>query len=248
MKKLILLSFSILLFLPAGLMAQKELFEAGNRAYQAEDFIKAISLYDSVLQSGKENAALHYNLANSYFKEGNIGKSILHYEKALKLKPQDAEIQNNLEIARQKTIDRFEEVPENLFQASRLAIISLLSPDNWARVALFAFLLATIGFALYLFSQYLRLGFITIISGLGITLLALILAWSHQNYLNHNQGVILLEDSSYVKSGPSESADDVFILHEGTKALRLEQFESWSKIKLPDGKLGWLLSEEIAVI
>jgi uncharacterized protein YgiM (DUF1202 family) len=81
-----------------------------------------------------------------------------------------------------------------------------------------------------------------------LTLLSLILAWSHQSYLSKNQGVILLEDSSYVKSGPSENADDVFILHEGTKALRLEQFENWSKIKLPDGKLGWLLSNEIAVI
>ena len=248
MKKLILLSFSFLLLLPNGLLAQKELFEEANRAYQGEDFPKAITLYDSILQSGKQNAALYYNLGNAYFKEGNIGQSILYYEKALKLKPQDEEVQNNLEIARQKTIDRFEEVPENLFQASRLAIISLLSPDNWARLALFAFLLATLGFALYLFSQYLRLGFITIVSGLSITLFALIMAWSHQNYLTNNQGVILLKDSSYVKSGPSESADDVFILHEGTKALRLEQFENWSKIKLPDGKLGWLPTEEIAVI
>jgi len=187
-------------------------------------------------------------MGNAYFQEGNIGKSILHFEKALKLKPQDDEVLHNLEIARQKTIDRFEEVPENLFQASRLAIISLLSPDNWARLALIAFLLASIGFAAYLFSNYLRVGFIAIAAGLSIGLLSIILAWSHQSYMENNQGVILLEDSSYVKSGPSESADDVFILHEGTKALRLEQFEEWSKIKLPDGKLGWLLSEEIAVI
>jgi len=248
MRKLILLSLSISLLFPAALMAQKELFEAGNRAYQAEDFVKAISLYDSIYSEGKHNAALHYNLGNAYFQEGNIGKSILHYEKALKLKPQDDEVLQNLEIAQQKTIDRFEEVPENLFQASRLAIINLLSADNWARLALLSLLLATFGLAAYLFSNYLRLGFITVVAGVSLTLLSLILAWSHQSYLSKNQGVILLEDSSYVKSGPSESADDVFILHEGTKALRLEQFENWSKIKLPDGKLGWLLSNEIAVI
>jgi len=248
MRNLIFLSFSLILFLPLGLQAQKELFTKANRAYQEEDFAKAISLYDSIYQAGQQNAALHFNMGNAYFQEGNIGKSILHYEKALKLKPQDDEVLHNLEIARQKTIDRFEEVPENLFQASRLAIISLLSPDNWARLSLIAFLLATIGFGAYLFSNYLRVGFIAIVAGLGIGLLSIILAWSHQSYLNNNQGIILLEDSSYVKSGPSESADDVFILHEGTKALRLEQFEEWSKIKLPDGKLGWLPSEEIAVI
>lgn len=234
--------------MPLGLNAQKELFSEANRAYQEENYLKAIRLYDSIYQAGQQNSALHFNMGNAYFQEGNIGRSILHYEKALKLKPQDDEILHNLEIARQKTVDRFEEVPENLFQASRLAIISLLSPDSWAALALIAFLLATIGFAAYLYSNYLRVSFIAIVAGLSIGLLSIILAWSHQSYLNNNQGIILLEDSSYVKSGPSESADDVFILHEGTKALRLEQFEGWSKIKLPDGKLGWLLSEEIAVI
>lgn len=248
MRNLILLLFSLNLFMPLGLNAQKELFSEANRAYQEENYLKAIRLYDSIYQAGQQNAALHFNMGNAYFQEGNIGRSILHYEKALKLKPQDDEILHNLEIARQKTVDRFEEVPENLFQASRLAIISLLSPDSWAALALIAFLLATIGFAAYLYSNYLRVSFIAIVAGLSIGLLSIILAWSHQSYLNNNQGIILLEDSSYVKSGPSESADDVFILHEGTKALRLEQFEGWSKIKLPDGKLGWLLSEEIAVI
>jgi tetratricopeptide (TPR) repeat protein len=248
MRILIFLSFSFFLIITNSLMAQNSLFKEANTVYQSEDYLLAITLYDSILKSDKESMALHYNLGNAYFKEGNIGKSILHYEKALRLKPQDEEILHNLGIARQKTVDRFEDVPENLFQASRLAIIRLLSPDHWARLALFSLLLASLGLASYLFSSYLRIGFITILAGLSISLLSIIMAWSHENYLKNNQEVILLEDSSYVKSGPSENADDVFILHEGTKALRLEQFENWSKIKLPDGKLGWLLSAEIAVI
>jgi tetratricopeptide (TPR) repeat protein len=248
MRILIFLSFSFFLIITNSLMAQNSLFKEANTVYQSEDYLLAITLYDSILKSDKESMALHYNLGNAYFKEGNIGKSILHYEKALRLKPQDEEILHNLGIARQKTVDRFEDVPENLFQASRLAIIRLLSPDHWARLALFSLLLASLGLASYLFSSYLRIGFITILAGLSISLLSIIMAWSHENYLKNNQEAILLEDSSYVKSGPSENADDVFILHEGTKALRLEQFENWSKIKLPDGKLGWLLSAEIAVI
>jgi tetratricopeptide (TPR) repeat protein len=248
MKTLILLSLSVFLVGANSLTAQNSLFKEANSAYQSEEYLVAISLYDSILKSDKESMALHYNLGNAYFQEGNIGYSILHYEKALRLKPQDEEILHNLDIARQKTVDRFEEVPENLFQTSRLAIIRLLSPDNWARLALFSLLLASLGFGGYLFSSYLRIGFITILTGLSIGLLSVILAWSHQNYLKNNQEIILLKDSSYIKSGPSENADDVFILHEGTKALRLEQFENWSKIKLPDGKLGWLLSDELAAI
>lgn len=248
MRTVILLSLSFFIVAANSLNAQNSLFKEANSAYQSEEYLLAIALYDSILHSGKESVALHYNLGNAYFQEGNIGYSILHYEKALRLKPQDEEILHNLDIARQKTVDRFEEIPENLFQASRLAIIRLLSPDNWARLALFSFLFASLGFTSYLFSSYLRIGFITILTGLSIGLLSIILAWSHESYLENNQEIILLEDSSYVKSGPSENADDVFILHEGTKALRLEQFENWSKIKLPDGKLGWLLSEELAAI
>jgi hypothetical protein len=48
-----------------------------------------------------------------------------------------------------------------------------------------------------------------------------------------------MQPNIYVKSGPQASATDVFILHEGTKALQLEANESWIKLRMPDGKIGW---------
>ena len=43
-----------------------------------------------------------------------------------------------------------------------------------------------------------------------------------------------------MKSAPSETAEDVFILHEGTKAEVQDELEGWKKIRLIDGKLGWI--------
>ena len=52
-----------------------------------------------------------------------------------------------------------------------------------------------------------------------------------------------------VKSSPStEAAQDLFILHEGTKVEILDQVGSWSNIELADGRQGWIRTSEIEII
>ncbi|MGB2050149.1 MAG: SH3 domain-containing protein, partial [Flavobacteriaceae bacterium] len=46
------------------------------------------------------------------------------------------------------------------------------------------------------------------------------------------------------KSEPNLKSETVFILHEGAKIQILESYKKeWSKIKLIDGKSGWLPNE-----
>ena len=45
-----------------------------------------------------------------------------------------------------------------------------------------------------------------------------------------------------VKSSPSQSGVDLFVLHEGTKLEILDVMESWDKIKIADGSVGWMPS------
>ena len=59
------------------------------------------------------------------------------------------------------------------------------------------------------------------------------------------QPAIVFREVVSVKSEPSESAADAFILHEGTKVNVLETLDNWKKIELADDTEGWI--EENAI-
>lgn len=82
-----------------------------DSAYIKEDYTAAIQIYEALLKNG-EAAEVYYNLGNSYYKIGEIAKAVLNYERALLLQPGNSDIRANLEVARAKTIDKVEAIPE----------------------------------------------------------------------------------------------------------------------------------------
>jgi SH3-like domain-containing protein len=48
-----------------------------------------------------------------------------------------------------------------------------------------------------------------------------------------------------VKSSPSETSVDLFVLHEGTKVSILETADGWCKIKIANGSVGWLMEDSM---
>lgn len=240
----------ILCIVLLGLNAQTapEFFKKGNEAYQQKQYQEAIDFYLKAKEKGKVSAALYYNLGNAYYKQNQLAEAILNYERALVLKPGDDEILHNLNLAEQKTIDRFETLPRTLLKTAYLNILLLFSADNWARISLWLFALMLGGTAAYFFSHFKRTGFIAAVTGLLLGGLSLALAYAHENYRESHREAIVMEASTYVKTGPAETAEDSFILHEGTKAVVIEEFEGWQKIRLPDGKIGWVAARHIELI
>ena len=241
-------TFSLLLLCLGGMRAQSatELFERGNEAYRNEDFEQAIQHYQQILEDKQvTNAALYFNLGNAYFKTGQLAEAILHYEKAAQLNPRDEEIRQNLSIARQKTVDQFETMPQPLLRAAYLFLIQLFKPDVWAKLAVIMAALFFIASAGYFFTRYKRPAFVAASAGLILGTLSVAGGFLHHQYQSHYQPAIVMSASSYVKSGPADSAEDAFILHEGTKVQITENYEGWRKIRLPDGKIGWIKREDV---
>ena len=100
----------------------------GDSAYIKDDYATAIQIYESLLKNG-ESADVYYNLGNSYYKAGEIAKAVLNYERALLMKPGNSDIRANLEVARAKTIDKVEPVPEVFFVSWTKALINSMSVD-----------------------------------------------------------------------------------------------------------------------
>ena len=50
-------------------------------------------------ESGLESGELHYNLGNAWFRLGELGPAILHYERARRSMPRDDDLAANLALA-----------------------------------------------------------------------------------------------------------------------------------------------------
>jgi len=135
-----------------ALTTASEAYRSGNFKLSIEQYENTISQYS---QEGRESADLYYNLGNSYFRDNQIGKAILNYERALLLDPGDGDIRHNLRFARTRIEDRID-VAGNLFLANWFnSIRDLFNSNTWGTVAIILFVLFLICFGVYLFIRIL---------------------------------------------------------------------------------------------
>lgn len=215
----------------------------GDSAYMKNDYASAIQIYEALLNRG-EAADIYYNLGNSYYKAGDIAKAILNYERALLLQPGNGDIRANLEIARSKTVDKVEPVPEIFFVSWTKSLINSMSVDSWAVCGVVCFILLIVSLYLFIFSKQIVLkkaGFISGIVFLAVTILANVFANQQKDELANRNSAIVINPSVTVRSTPSESGTSLFILHEGHKVgVKDGSMKDWKEIRLEDGKVGWV--------
>ena len=110
MKQLVIVVFISLL--SAHLWAQDELplVKSAREQYAEGKYEETLSSYEQLLGQGYVSAELYYNLGNVHFKLNNVASSILFYEKARKLSPDDSDINFNLVIANQRIVDKLDKV------------------------------------------------------------------------------------------------------------------------------------------
>ncbi len=222
-----------------------------DSAYADENYQQAIVLYEQLLANGV-SAEIYYNLGNAYYRMDNITRAVLNYERALRLSPGDQDVRFNLQMAREKTIDRITPESEMFFVTWYHALINMMSVDGWARTALFALALAIVLALLYLFSERLILrkaGFFVGIMMLVVFILANLFASQQKEKLAIHSDAIVVSSAVSVKSTPADNGTDLFVLHEGTKVEIIDgSMDQWKKVKIADGKEGWIALKDIEVI
>ena len=143
----------LLMILVAPVFWAQNNFENGNKLYQQGQYEAAAEAYQSVLNGRQESAELYFNLANCYYKLNKVAPAIYNYEKALTLRPGDAEILNNLHFAQKMTIDEIKEVPKVGFAKLLRDFTAIFHYDSWAWIAVSLSTLFLLFFVGYYFSQ-----------------------------------------------------------------------------------------------
>ncbi|MFN8277271.1 MAG: tetratricopeptide repeat protein [Chitinophagales bacterium] len=221
-------------------------FAKANAAYKAGQYDEAITLYRQVRSAGVENAALYYNLGNAYYKNEQTGEAILQYERALKLAPNDEDVLHNLKLANLKTTDRLPAVPQLAIVKGWDRLLHGRSSGSWAWICIGCLwaMMALLSLRLFLSSG--RGVILSLVLLLAIGTVATGYASVSQYHDEENSGeAILMTDNAYVKSAPDANGTDLFMIHEGLKMTLLDQVGDWAKVRLADGKVGWVPKSDI---
>ncbi|MEJ2584649.1 MAG: tetratricopeptide repeat protein [Robiginitalea sp.] len=245
-------ALSLTLFFGMSAMAQEDsLFNQATEAYNQGRYDEAISNYQKILESGKHSAAVYFNLGNSYYKKNEIAPSIYYYEKALLLKPEDPEIQNNLRFARNMTLDAISPLPQTDLQRYYERLVFALSMDGWAYAGIF-FVLFFVGTYLFFLGSNTpnrkRIGLITSLGSLILAVVCTALSYLQYRAYQKDQPAIIFASEIPVRSEPNERSTSAFLLHEGTRVQVLDSLDRWRKIELADGQNGWLPAESMRLL
>lgn len=239
-----ILNTIILLFAFFISMAEpSDSLKKANERYVENEFAQAIAVYENLLSNGYESAALYFNLGNAYYKNGELTRAILNYERAKLIAPNDEDIRYNLELSNQLVVDKIEPLPKPFYLEWRESVINLYNTDKWAKISLSAFVLMLICVLAYFFSSIISLRKTAF--GLAIFLLifsafSYSFATKQKAKLVNRTHAIIFSPTVTVKASPDVSGTDLFVIHEGLKVRITNQLNNWTEIRLEDGNSGWV--------
>lgn len=215
-------------------------FATGNEQYEQGRYRQAIDAYRAALRAGFASGALHYNLGNAYFRAGDLGRAILHYEKARRLQPGDARLQHSLAVAHSRTASP--PPPASRWQTLAAAV----DPATAFFLGLAAYLVGTgvLGYRLWHGRDRLldAAGLAPI--ALGLLLVALALGTSWLRTLDRRTVVVAPEAALH--RSPMANAPRDTTLHAGAVLTLQRRQPGWTEVRLANGRVGWLPTEAVA--
>ena len=224
------------------------LWERGNQAYIDGNFAQAVAAYQEIEERGYSSARLYYNMGNAYYKQGEIGRAILYYNRALVASPSMDDARYNLEIAQTQTKDKIAVVPEFFLNSWMRALRSAISCTAWSVLSLTLFGLMLVFVLIFLLASQLKVrkgGFYGTVVALLLFVVTTAFAVSARGDILDRSGAIVMSSAISVKSSPDRAATDLFVLHEGTKVEISSEVDGWSEITIADGKKGWTESSHL---
>ncbi len=248
MRRLHVLLF-VFVFLAGPLLADEASrnFNEANQLYLQGKYPDAITQYEKIIQSGYESGELYYNLGNAYYKSGKIQNAILEYERAKELLPRDEDVQFNLQLANLQVVDKIDVVPKIFVYRWIDTMLTLFSLATMGWIVYAFFLLTLASFAYFLFAPTYGQKRLSMFAGLvfSAALVLTMIGFGVQSYAESNtEFAIVMADAANIKSAPDSKGNDLFVLHKGLKIQVLDNVNHWKKIRLADGKVGWIPEED----
>ena len=224
-------------------------------AYRQNSFAESIKLYESEIgknkQIKKESPELYYNLGNAYFRDNQIAKAILNYERALLLDPGDSDIRHNLRFAKTRIEDKIDSADSFFINQWISSIQNLFTANRWAIIGIVLFLALIIAVGSYVISTQItvrKISFYSSIVLLALVIIANAFAFRQKiKIVNRSTGIVMSASVS-IYTSPDAHSQELFRLHEGSKVRIKREEGNWFEIVIANGSVGWLQKKNIEKI
>ena len=225
----------IFLFVAAGALFADAAsdFAKANREYAAGHFQAAGEGYAALVRAGQSNPALFYNLANAYYRRGDLARAILNYERVLALDPHQAEAAANLQLVRDqaRALELTAKWPERF--------LGSLSSDWYAWIAAAGFWIGIFALVMFCFrrSTVKAMAMIVAFVVCGGALYALYIV---ENGSRGQSLAIVTGKNVDARLATADNAGSVLALPAGSEIKILSTRGDWSYAALPNDLRGWI--------
>jgi hypothetical protein len=217
-------------------------FALGNEAYVKGAYDQAISHYHAALDQEGYTSSILYNLGNAYYMKKEIGKSILNYERALYLDPENADIKANLALARKNF------GLANPDQPYWKALFTRLSINGWTWMAVIAFCALSLMMLLNgirprllkrpLLKMAVYICFLVFMgAGAGVAV----------QYGNLDRGVVTAKNAQ-LRVSPFDSAEPSGVVKDGKVVNLADTYQGYIFVKMTNGTSGWLRKDAVTAV
>ncbi len=249
----------------------RALFEEGNALYEQGDYEAAIEAYTGLVERGIVDEDLYFNLGNAYYKNGELGRAVLFYERALRIAPRDGDARDNLTLVESLLRDRQFVRSENRVKRALLWVHRHLNMGETFALASSLYVLFCLLVVIYIFremplviSLYRRVSllspgrFIGLSREQDILLSAVIVfclfvgstlsAFDKLAIEKRHERAVVVAPEGAVFSGPTEDSTLQFKIHEGTRVSIRTKRPGWVQVDLPGELSGWLADDSVEEI
>ena len=227
----------------------QQTFDSANALYQRHEYDSARQLYQRLVGEGFTNPELFYNAGNAAFKARRLGYAVYYYEKALQQSPDNAVVAHNLAIAREEATDKIDQIPTLFFVGWWHRLLQLHHPGGWVAGSIICFwiLAGFIGWRRISRAapSWTRWAVVVIAVATGFYLAGAFGSWYNQT---HRDYAVVIRADEPVKTTPDGGSPEITTIHEGLKVRVTDQISGWRKIRLTDGKEGWIEASSILTL
>lgn len=222
-----------------------------DSAFAKENYEEAADLYETIAAE-VSHPDIYYNLGCTYYRLNDMAHAVLNFERAFILNPGNDDVRFNLNMARSKTVDRITPKHEIFFVTLFRNITNSFNLQQWAIICIVFFVIALFSLGLFFLSDRYHIRKYSFYTGILFILLVVfcnISAYYQRDIVENRNSAIIMSTSITVKSTPSESGNELFVLHEGTRVeITDNSMKEWCEIELADGKKGWIPRNVMEII
>lgn len=227
----------------------QSLFKTACDLYEGGDFASAGANLETIRAAGVRNAVVYYNLGNCFYKQGQTGKAVANYRRALMLAPRDGDAEANLNLIR-AVVGRGDTTATYGAAGASGLPMQLVSPKQLKALFYVAYYLTAAFFVgvLFLNGRLRRAA----VYGLALAVVVAGLAFGFSRYglsqIRSSVDAVVIVDRAGLKSGPGPAFDEVSTLPDGLELRQRARSGIWVEVQLPTGEVGWVREKDVETI